>query len=42
MATDPIISIPDPSVVMIDPKTGRWTQDGYQLLALLIKKLNQL
>lgn len=42
MATDPIIGVPDPSVVIIDPRTGRLTADGFRLVASIIKKLNQL
>lgn len=42
MATDPIIGIPDQSVVIIDPRSGKFTQDGYRLIAQIIKKLNQL
>lgn len=42
MATDPLIGIPDPSVVIIDPKTGRLTQDGFRLISDIIKKLNLL
>ena len=42
MATDPIIGIPDPSIVLIDPRTGRMTADGFRLISTIIKKLNQL
>ena len=37
-----LISMPDQSVQIIDPKTGRLTADGFRLIRDIIRKLNTL
>lgn len=42
MATDTRVSIPDPSVTLIDPRTGRLTRDGYRIISEMIQAINKL
>lgn len=36
------IGMPDQSVVLVDPATGRLTAEGFRLLRAIITKLNSL
>lgn len=38
---DPI-AMPDQSVQLIDPRTGRLTADGFRLFRAILRKLNSL
>ena len=42
MATQPILTVPDPRTQIIDPATGLLTQEGYRMVQLIIQKLNKL
>lgn len=42
MATQPIITVPDPSTPVIDVQSGRMTLEWFRVLQLVIQKLNKL